>query len=104
MSVLLTRPLLICNPNDRLLTRTPLDHMHAHAQNNDTPLHIAAAMGRRKLTKILMQNGAELVIKNKVSFQLGGQTDFPPEASLPPPAPHNKIRVAGRMDARARLS
>lgn len=36
-------------------------------QNHDTPLHIAAAMGRRKLTKIFMQNGAEPAIKNKVS-------------------------------------
>lgn len=36
-------------------------------QNHDTPLHIAAAMGRRKLTKIFMQNAAEPAIKNKVS-------------------------------------
>jgi hypothetical protein len=55
-------------------TTDPAPHTRTHRppdwtleQNNDTPLHIAAAMGRRKLTKILMQNGAELVIKNKVS-------------------------------------
>lgn len=35
-------------------------------QNGDTALHIAAAMGRRKLTKILLESGADQAIKNKV--------------------------------------
>ena len=36
-------------------------------QNGDTALHIAAAMGRRKLTRILLSAGTSLHIKNKVS-------------------------------------
>lgn len=35
-------------------------------QNGDTALHIAAAMGRRKLTKIMLESGADQTIKNKV--------------------------------------
>lgn len=41
-----------------------------NAQNLDTPLHIAAAMSRRKLSTILVQNGAELALKNKVSTSI----------------------------------
>lgn len=39
-------------------------------QNGDTALHIAAAMGRRKLTKILLESGASQTIKNKVRNRL----------------------------------
>jgi len=35
-------------------------------QNGDTPLHIASAMGRRKLVRILMETGREdLTVKNQ---------------------------------------
>ena len=34
-------------------------------QNGDTALHIAAAMGRRKLTKILLESGCDKESKNK---------------------------------------
>ena len=34
-------------------------------QNGDTALHIAAAMGRRKLTKILLESGCDKEAKNK---------------------------------------
>ena len=34
-------------------------------QNGDTALHIAAAMGRRKLTKILLESGCDKDAKNK---------------------------------------
>ncbi|XP_069188479.1 LOW QUALITY PROTEIN: uncharacterized protein [Procambarus clarkii] len=34
-------------------------------KNGDTALHIAAAMGRRKLTKILLESGADQTVKNK---------------------------------------
>ena len=36
-------------------------------QNGDTALHIAAAMGRRKLTKILLESGCDKDSKNKQS-------------------------------------
>ena len=36
-------------------------------QNGDTALHIAAAMGRRKLTKILLESGCDRDSKNKQS-------------------------------------
>jgi len=35
-------------------------------QNGDTALHIAAAMGRRKLTRILLEAGCDKSLKNKV--------------------------------------
>ena len=35
-------------------------------QNGDTALHIAAAMGRRKLTRVLLESGCSQGIKNKV--------------------------------------
>ena len=35
-------------------------------QNGDTALHIAAAMGRRKLTRVLLESGCDQEIKNKV--------------------------------------
>ena len=34
-------------------------------QNGDTALHIAAAMGRKKLTKILVEAGTDTNIRNK---------------------------------------
>ena len=34
-------------------------------QNGDTALHIAAAMGRRKLTKILLESACDKDSKNK---------------------------------------
>ena len=34
-------------------------------QNGDTALHIAAAMGRRKLTKILLESGCDKEARNK---------------------------------------
>ena len=34
-------------------------------QNGDTALHISAAMGRRKLTKILLESGCDKDAKNK---------------------------------------
>lgn len=39
-------------------------------QNGDTALHIAAAMGRRKLTRILLSAGCPIGVKNKVNFTL----------------------------------
>lgn len=36
-------------------------------QNGDTALHIAAAMGRRKLTRILLEAGCERGLRNKQS-------------------------------------
>jgi ankyrin repeat protein len=36
------------------------------SQNGDTALHIAAAMGRRKLTRILLEAGCDKSLKNKV--------------------------------------
>ena len=35
-------------------------------QNGDTALHIAAAMGRRKLTRILLDGGVDFNLRNKV--------------------------------------
>ena len=35
-------------------------------QNGDTAIHIAAAMGRRKLTRVLLESGCDQEIKNKV--------------------------------------
>ena len=35
-------------------------------QNGDTALHIAAAMGRRQLTRVLLESGCDQEIKNKV--------------------------------------
>lgn len=34
-------------------------------QNGDTALHIAAAMGRRKLTRVLLESGCDRGMKNK---------------------------------------
>ena len=36
-------------------------------QNGDSSLHIAAAMGRRKLTRILLEAGADQHTTNKVT-------------------------------------
>merc|ERR1719431_327099 len=36
-------------------------------KNGDTALHIAAAMGRKKLTKILVESGTDINIRNKQS-------------------------------------
>lgn len=36
------------------------------SQNGDTALHISTAMGRRKLTKILLEAGCNATISNKV--------------------------------------
>lgn len=41
-------------------------------QNGDTALHIAAAMGRRKLTRILIAAGCSTNVKNKVGDRLIG--------------------------------
>ena len=38
-----------------------------YLQNGDTALHIAAAMGRRKLTKILLESACDKDSKNKQS-------------------------------------
>ena len=38
---------------------------NAMLQNGDTALHIAAAMGRRKLTKILLESGCDKEARNK---------------------------------------
>lgn len=35
-------------------------------KNDDTALHIAAAMGRKKLTKVLLESGCNPTIINKV--------------------------------------
>ena len=40
-------------------------------QNGDTALHIAAAMGRRKLTKILLESACDKDSKNKQSETAG---------------------------------
>ena len=42
-----------------------LSHASDLFQNGDTALHIAAAMGRRKLTKILLESGCDKESKNK---------------------------------------
>ena len=34
-------------------------------QNGDTTLHISAAMGRRKLTRVLLESGCDREMKNK---------------------------------------
>ena len=34
-------------------------------QNGDTALHIAAAMGRRKLTRVLLESGCDARVRNK---------------------------------------
>ena len=44
-----------------------LTNMQFVFQNGDTALHIAAAMGRRKLTKILLESGCDKDSKNKQS-------------------------------------
>ena len=41
-------------------------YIAAKLQNGDTALHIAAAMGRRKLTRVLLESGCSQGIKNKV--------------------------------------
>ena len=38
-----------------------------YLQNGDTALHIAAAMGRRKLTRVLLESACNKDVKNKVS-------------------------------------
>jgi len=37
-------------------------------QNGDTVLHIAAAMARKKLTKIILQAKCNTALKNKVNI------------------------------------
>ena len=39
-----------------------------YLQNGDTALHIAAAMGRRKLTRVLLESACNKDVKNKVSW------------------------------------
>ena len=34
-------------------------------QNGDSPLHIAAAMGRKKLTKIILESAPDLALLNQ---------------------------------------
>ena len=34
-------------------------------QNGDSPLHIASAMGRRKLARILLESGPDLRMRNQ---------------------------------------
>ena len=41
-------------------------HFFFQFQNGDTALHIAAAMGRRKLTRVLLESGCNKDVKNKV--------------------------------------
>lgn len=50
----------ISNPRSRL----------SFAQNGDTALHIAAAMGRRKLSRILLEAGCTKSLRNKVRRQV----------------------------------
>ena len=38
-----------------------------HLQNGDTGLHIAAALKRRKITKLLVEAGVDVNIRNKVN-------------------------------------
>lgn len=44
----------------------PIEFQIIILQNGDTALHIAAAMGRRKLTRVLLESGCDQEIKNKV--------------------------------------
>ena len=53
-------------------------------QNGDTAIHIAAAMGRQKLTKILLESGCDKDAKNKQEEGAGGDCLDPPE---PPASP-----------------
>ena len=46
----------------------PVVHLSFSFQNGDTALHIAAAMGRRKLTRVLLESNCNRNIRNKVIF------------------------------------
>lgn len=39
-------------------------------QNGDTALHIAAALKRRKIAKLLVESGVDVSIRNKVFYNL----------------------------------
>ena len=54
-------------------------------QNGDTALHIAAAMGRRKLTRVLLESGCNKDVKNKVCIE------FYINLISPAPDTHEKI-------------
>ena len=47
-------------------------------QNGDTALHIAAALKRRKIAKLLVEGGVDVAIKNKVGrpIQVAGFKGF----------------------------
>ena len=46
-------------------------------QNGDTALHIAAALKRRKIAKLLVEGGVDVAIKNKVGLlQVAGFKGF----------------------------
>ena len=67
---LLFQPPISCNAFSELvfsiiMVVQSLSHASNLFQNGDTALHIAAAMGRRKLTKILLESGCDKESKNK---------------------------------------
>lgn len=53
----------------------PLNIFFRFWQNDDTALHIAAAMGRRKLTRMLLEAAADQTAKNKVKTKNFGRSN-----------------------------
>ena len=77
-------------------------------QNGDTALHIAAAMGRRKLTKILLESGCDKDAKNKqneTAMDISRRKELAEIVSIlqnPPPVLSEKDREDQAMAARDR--
>ena len=77
-------------------------------QNGDTALHIAAAMGRRKLTKILLESGCDKDAKNKqneTAMDISRRKELAEIVSIlqnPPPILSEKDREEQAMAARDR--
>ena len=77
-------------------------------QNGDTALHIAAAMGRRKLTKILLESGCDKDAKNKqneTAMDISRRKNLAEIVSIlqnPPPVLSEKDREDQALAARDR--
>ena len=92
--------------------RHPPPHRPHHLiplfQNGDTALHIAAAMGRRKLTKILLESGCDKDAKNKqneTAMDISRRKELAEIVSIlqnPPPILSEKDREDQAMAARDR--
>ena len=58
----------VTDDNTAVITLSEIDWeiLFIFLQNGDTALHIAAAMGRRKLTRVLLESNCSRTVRNKV--------------------------------------